>query len=71
MEMHALIGKGDLMGLRGAGFTSASAAIIITCGKSGTIRSIPVFGMRNLDKTYYGKKFPQTLYVLLHVFHGR
>lgn len=45
------------MGLRGAEFTSASVAVIITCGKSGTIRSIPAFGMRNLDKTYYEKTF--------------
>ena len=71
VEMHALIGKGALMGLRGAEFTSASAAVIITCGKRGTIRSIPAFGRRSLDKTYYGKNLPQTLYVLLHAFHGR
>ena len=57
VEMHALIGKGALMGLRGAEFTSASAAVIITCGKRGTIRCILAFGMRSLDKTYYGKNF--------------
>ena len=71
VEMHALIGKGALMGLRGAEFTSSPAAVIITCGKRGTIRCILVFRMRSLDKTYYGKKLPQTLYVLLHAFHGR
>ena len=71
VEMHALIGKGALMGLRGAEFTSASAAVIITCGKRGTILCIMGFGMRSLDKTYYGKNLPQTLYVLLHAFHGR
>ena len=70
VEMHALIGKGGPMGIRSAEFTRTPAAII-PCGKPGIIRGIPVFGMRSLDKTYYGKNLPQTLYVPLHVFHGR